>query len=145
MNYLRYTAVFLVVAVGTAIAVTVLRASLGTTLGSSAQVIVPSMIAALMEGRAFARTEKRRPSQREAWVFTGNASLLAVALNLILAYAASAVLPEFAKIAAAPVFSMAFVVLLLIYAAGYVICNRFFVGLGASNELSAMHRRGELD
>lgn len=145
MNYLRYGLVFVVVALGVALAIRALNSGFETVLGSSAQLMVPAMIAALIEGQQFARAEKRKPDSREIWRFTWIATVLAVALNVALAYGAGGFATEFGKLAIAPFPGQQFVILLCLYAGGYLICNRFFAGLGAGNQLSLMRSRGEVE
>ncbi|PVA10912.1 hypothetical protein DC366_03735 [Pelagivirga sediminicola] len=144
MNYLRYTAVFLTVAIGVALIVMAANAWLDAGLGSSAQLLAPAMIAALIEGRAFVRAETRRPNPAEAWNFAILATVLAVALNVALSYAMTALLPEFARLTIAPFGSRQFLLLLGIYALGYLLSNRFLLGLGARSELEAQARRAGL-
>ncbi|SLN58658.1 hypothetical protein PEL8287_03149 [Roseovarius litorisediminis] len=143
MNYPRYTIVFLVVAIGAALLITFVNTTLQSALGSSAQVLVPAMIGALIEGQRFARTSGRKATTAEAWRFTWIATIIALALNILLAFVGPAVVPEFAKLAIAPVMSMQFNVVLAIYAVGYLISNRFFLGIGISTELSAAARRND--
>lgn len=141
MNYLRYAGVFGAVAVGVAALVMALNTGVNTQLGSSAQLLVPAMIASLIEGRGFARTEARKPTTAEAWNFALMATVLAVMLNLVLSYAATRLMPEFAKLTIAPFASQQFVMLLALYALGYLLSNRFFVGLGAGNQLTRQANR----
>lgn len=145
MNYLRYATVFFAVAVGVAVVVALLNTATRSGLGSSVQLMVPAMIAALIEGQRFAKTRKRKPTGATAWTFTWIATGIAVALNLALACLGPAVAPEFSRLAIAPFLSRQFVILLGLYAGGYVLCNRFFLSIGAGNQLSLMRRRGEID
>lgn len=142
---IRYALVFLAVAVGVGLLVKFLNARTESTLGSSAQLMVPAMIAAAIEGSRFARMRKRKPQGVEAWNFAWAAAAVATALNLVLAYYGGSLLPEFARLAAAPAPSQQFFLLLGLYAGGYLIFNRVFLGLGAGNQLSLMRSRGEID
>jgi len=145
MNYLRYTGVFLAVAIGAGILVSVLNATMDSVLGSSAQLMVPAMIAALVEGQHHAKRCKARPVVGEAWNFTWIATAIAIGLNVALAYLAAPLLPVFGRLAIAPFPSQQFIVLLGLYGAGYLICNRLFLGIGAGNQLSLMRSRGEVE
>lgn len=145
MIWLRYSLVFLVVAIGVAQLVLYMNTAQDMALGSAAQIIVPAMIAALIEGQQHARREKAHPGGPRAWNFAFVGMLVATALNVALAYAGPMVAPEFAKLAIAPVFSQQFLVLVGLYAGGYLIANRFFYGIGASNQLSIMRNRGEVE
>lgn len=142
---IRYGAVFVGVAVGVALLVSFVNTTTESVLGSSAQLMVPAMIAAVLEGQKFASGEKRKPSGREAWDFTWIATLIATALNVALAYLGGTLMPEFAKLAVAPAGSKQFLILLGLYAGGYLLCNRFFLGIGAGNQLSLMRSRGEIE
>lgn len=139
MNYTRYAVVFLAVVAVTGAIVAWLNAGAGAGLGSPAQLMAPAMAAAVIEGQRFARAEGRKPDTRETWRFVWIATALATVLNVGLAFLAAPLLPEFARLAIAPVLSQQFLMLLGLYAGGYVICNRLFLGIGVSTELS---RRG---
>lgn len=145
MNYIRYGIIFVGIATVTSVIVALLNTTMASTLGSSAQIVVPAMIAALIEGQQFAKRQKRKPATGEAWNFTWIATLIAAGLNVGLAFLGPAVVPEFAKLAIAAPLSQQFNILLAIYAGGYLICNRFFLSIGASNQLSAMRSRGEIE
>ena len=145
MNYIRYGIVFVAVALGAALAVAALNRQIDTTLGSSAQLMVPAMIAALIEGNRFAATRTRKATVREIWGFTWTATVIATALNVVLAWLAGSIAPEFGKLAIAEPLSQQFLVLLGLYAGGYVICNRFFFGIGQGNQLTLMRSRGEIE
>ncbi len=145
MNILRYSLVFLAVAVGVGLLVSVLNAGAESRLGSSAQLLVPAMIAALVEGQQFARKEKRKPVRAEIWNFVWLATAAAVVLNVALSYGLPRVLPEFAKLSVAPFLSKQFLILLGLYAGGYLISNRVFTGIGAGNQLSLMRSRGDIE
>jgi hypothetical protein len=143
MNYLRYVLVFTLTAMGTGVLLMYLQDKTQSPLGSSAQVLVPAMIAALIEGQRFARHHGRKPTYKEAMNFMWIASGIAMALNLAFSFLAASLLPEFAKLAIAPVFSAQFNVLMLIFAVGYLISNRFFLGIGAGNEITLSKRPDE--
>lgn len=145
MTYLRYALVFLAVAIGAALLISALNANTQTTLGSSAQLMVPAMIAALVEGQQFARGHKRKASTVEIWGFTWIATGIATGLNVALAYFAASIAPEFGKLAIAPALTQQFNILLLLYAGGYLVFNRVFFGVGQGNQLSLMRSRGEIE
>lgn len=145
MIWLRYSLVFLAVAIGAAQIVILLNATTDSALGSSAQLMVPAMIASLIEGQQFARRARRKPNSGEAWNFTWIATCFAVLLNLALAYLGQWLAPIFTLLAVAPVASKQFLILLGLYAGGYLICNRFFFGIGSGNQLSLMRSRGEIE
>ena len=141
MTLWRYALVFLAVAIGASLAVTALQTRFDSVAASSAQLMVPAMIAALVEGQQFARRNGRRPDSREIWRFVWGATTVAVILNVALAFGGQGYVPEFEKLAVAWGFPKQFSILLGLYAGGYLICNRFFVGLGVGNQLSLMKDR----
>lgn len=143
--WLRYSLVFLAVAIGVAQLVLYLNAAQDMALGSAAQLMVPAMIAALVEGQQYAKREKAHPGGQRAWNFAFLAMIVATVLNVALSYAGPQVAPEFAKLAIAPLFSKQFLILVGLYAGGYLLANRFFYGLGAGNTLTLMRNRGEMD
>lgn len=145
MNAVRYALVFVVVALGAALAIAALNRTVNTALGSSAQLMVPAMIAALIEGQRFAKRQGRKPVSREIWGFTWIVTLFATLLNVAIAYGAGRFAPEFGKLAIAHPLSQQFIVLLGIYAGGYLICNRLFLGVGSAHQISLMRSRGEAE
>lgn len=145
MSFPRYAIVFTIVAVGAAFATRWLNSTTGSALGSSAQLMVPAMIAALIEGQQFARRVKRGFTSSEIWHFVWIATVIAVGLNLVLAYGGPSISDEFSRLAIAPFASKQFIILLGLYAGGYLICNRVFFGIGSGNQLSQMRSRGEID
>jgi hypothetical protein len=145
MTWLRYSLVFVAVAVGVAQIVLWFDIPQDGGLGTAAQLMVPAMIGALIEGQQFAKGHKLHPGGAAAWRFAAVATGIATALNLALAFAGPTVAPEFAKLAIAPVASQQFWVLLVIYAGGYLLCNRFFYGIGSGNQLALMRNRGEIE
>ncbi|UXX84490.1 ABZJ_00895 family protein [Roseovarius pelagicus] len=134
MIYLRYSLVFLAVALGAGVVVRLLEGRV-SELGASTQLIVPAMVAALIEGHRYARTHRQRVPRAELWGFVWIATALATALNLALAYLAGGLLPEFGKLTIASFGSQQFLILLGIYTGAYLISNRFFYGIGTSTEL----------
>jgi hypothetical protein len=143
MIWLRYACAFVATALGTGLLVSLLKQNVSNGLGSSAQLMVPAMIAALVEGQAWAKAQKSKPDSAQVWGFSWIAAALATFMNVVLAYGAGSVLPEFAKLAIAPALSKQFMILLGIYAGGYLICNWFFYRLGAGNQLTLMQDRNK--
>jgi hypothetical protein len=145
MILLRYAIVFIAVALGTALLVRALNTHADGVLGSSAQLMVPAMIAAALEGQQSARANRARAATGVIWSFTWLATLVATVLNVAIAYLAGSIAPEFGKLAIAPFGGQQFLILLGLYAGGYLICNRLFFGIGQSNQLSLMRSRGEIE
>lgn len=141
--WLRYVLAFLAVAIGVAQVVRWLGITQEDTLGSAAQIMVPAMIAALIEGQQYVRREGALPGAARAWRFAFVGSGIALVLNLGLAFAPSWVAPEFAKLSIAAPGSQQFLTLLAIYACGYLLANRVFFGIGAGNTMSRMKTREE--
>ncbi|MGK7651570.1 ABZJ_00895 family protein [Roseovarius sp. B08] len=143
MTWLRYGVVFLAVAIGVAQVVRLLDITKDEMLGSAAQIMVPAMIAALIEGQQYVRRHAALPGSGGAWRFAFIAMGVATVLNVALTYAGPTVAPEFAKLAIAAPGSQQFVTLLLMYAGGYLLANRFFFGIGAGNTMSRDKARNE--
>lgn len=143
MIWLRYSAVFLAVGIGVAQVVRLLGITKDEMLGSAAQIMVPAMIAALVEGQQYVRRHAGLPGSSLAWRFGFIGMGVATVLNVALAYAGPQVAPEFAKLAIAAPGSQQFVTLLLMYAGGYLLANRFFYGIGAGNTMSRDKSREE--
>ena len=141
MIWLRYSLVFLAVAVGVAQVIRWFDIPQQEGLGTAAQLMVPAMIGALIEGQRFARQHKRHSGGPAAWRFAATATGIATVLNVALAVAGPKIAPAFAKLAIAPVASQQFWVLLALYAGGYLLCNRFFYSIGTGNQLSLMRSR----
>ena len=142
---IRYGAVFLAVALGVALVVQYANSTWDSTLGSAAQIMVPAMIAAGVEGSQFAKAERRKPNSAEIWGLSWLAMFVATGLNIALAFLAGDLAPEFGKLAIAPFPSKQFLILIGLYAGGYLICNRMFLGIGAGNKLSLMRSKGLIE
>jgi hypothetical protein len=145
ITLVRYAAVFLAVALGVAFAVQFANTNWESTLGSAIQVVVPAMIASVVEGAQFAKAEKRKPLGTEAWNFAFVGMIMATVLMVALAYLAGDLAPEFSKLATAPVGSQAFLIWVALYAGAYLICNRLFMGIGAGNQISVMRSKGLIE
>lgn len=141
--WLRYALVFLAVAIGVAQVVRLLGVTQEDMLGSAAQIMVPAMIAALIEGQQYVRHHMALPGGVRAWRFAFAATGMAVALNLLLAFAPGWIAPEFAKLSIAAPGSQQFLILLVLYAGGYLLSNRVFFGIGAGNTMSRSKSREE--
>ncbi len=141
MNYLRYAGIFLGIAVLSALVVLALNKWADAGLGSSGQLLAPAMIAALLEGRAFVRSEARAPNSAEAWNFALLATALAVLLNVALSYAGAHLIPANSAQSIAAVGTRTFWLMLGVHTLVYLLSNRFFLGLGARNEEVAQARR----
>ena len=138
MIWVRYICVFVATALGTGFIVSLLKQNVTSGIGTSAQLMVPAMIAALVEGQRWAKSQQTKPSSAQVWGFSWIAAAIATGLNVVLAYGVGSFLPEFSKLAIAPALSKQFLILLGIYAGGYLICNWFFYRLGAGNQLTLM-------
>jgi len=143
MSYPRYALVFLGVAGGTAALVGLLNPRAEGALGSSAQLMVPAMIAAAIEGQQHARPRAKRATTAAIWRFTWLSTVIATVLNVALAHLVGPALPEFAKLALAEPLGQQYLILLGLYAGGYLVCNRLFFGIGQGNQLARMRARGE--
>lgn len=142
MNYLRYTGVFLGVAVFSTIVVLALNTWANAGLGSAGQLLAPAMIAALLEGRAFVRRETRIPDASEAWSFALIATGLAVALNIVLSYVSTQLIPVGSALSVGYMAARGFWIMLVLHTLVYLLSNRFFLGYGARSEQT---RRSDTD
>ncbi|MFY9240165.1 MAG: ABZJ_00895 family protein [Roseovarius sp.] len=133
MIWLRYALVFIGMAVGGALLVHLVNANTDTQIGSAAQLMVPGMIAAVIEGKYYYRSHGERPGANESLRLAAMFTVLATALNVALAYLPGALMVQFGKLAVAPFLGQQFVILLGIYALGYLVFNWFFFRLGAQN------------
>ena len=140
-SLLRYAAVFVAVALGVGWAAAQVSGGAVEGVAASIQLMVPAVIAALIEGGLFAKRHTRRHRFGEAWGFALATTVIATGLNLAIAYGAAGIAPEFGKLAIAPTMSQQFITLLGVYALGYLLCNRFFFGLGVGNQLNLIARQ----
>jgi len=110
-------------------------------LGPVLQVMVPAMVAALIEGQAFVRKNGALPGSGRKWVFAGIATVLGCFLALGLAHAPPTVAPVFSKMSMVLPGASHSVVVLGFYVGGYLLVNRIFYGLGAGNTMSRIKAR----
>ncbi len=139
---LRYAAVFLATALGVAVLTRLANTNLDGTFGSGIQIVIPAMIAAVVEGGQFVKTARRKPTMAEAWGFSWAATVVATALMVGLAYLAGGLAPEFGKLAGPSLISQQFLITLVIYGTAYLISNRVFLGISASNQVSILRNKG---
>ncbi|QYX58274.1 ABZJ_00895 family protein [Roseovarius sp. SCSIO 43702] len=135
---LRYALVFLAAALVIGLSVRAMGSEV-VGLMVTLHLMVPAMIAALVEGRQAARILGAVPPRAALWRFALVASVIALALALSLGHLAGRAAPAFATLVGSPDAAR----LLAGCIIGYLLCNRFLFALGAKNHLDRMKQDGE--
>ena len=137
IKILRYLLVFVGLTIGIPVLFAVLKSLFGLDLGSGGASIIPVMIAAMVEGQGFAKIEKRRPENKEAW----NISLRLAGLGLIPTFIISAIFfaatPSLHVYATNLLFTIG---LIAIVGAVFVLLSRIFFSLGAKGVVRASEK-----
>ncbi|MEI4194536.1 ABZJ_00895 family protein [Roseovarius sp. E0-M6] len=140
---LRYALIFLATALGVGFVVGAMGSEGSTGIMVTLHLMVPAMIAALIEGMQAARARGAVPPRTALWRFAVVATVVAVALALGVGHLAGGIAPAFAGLAMVESGDAAR--LIAICAGGYLLCNRFLYGLGAANHLNTMRKRGDIE
>ncbi|MCR9126294.1 MAG: ABZJ_00895 family protein [Rhodobacteraceae bacterium] len=135
----RFCAWFIGLSIGLPLLFEALRSFAGLDLASSGASILPMMIASMQEGSAFARTERRRPGNAEAWRFAVSLTALGAGLTVVTATASVLLVPSAMALAAGmsvgAVAMIAGVVIVL-----YLGLARIFFGLGARSRMKVIEQ-----
>jgi len=138
---LRYGLILLAVALGVGLAVRALGSTQTTNIITTLHLAVPVIIAALIEGMQYARTHRTRPPRAGTWRWAVMATVLSVALAVLLARGAGGMAPAFAAALSPELFARNLVVL----AGLYLLINRYLFTYGVSGHLNTMRSRGEIE
>lgn len=139
INYNRFTLVFLGMTIGMPILLMLVNALTGLELQNAGSTIIPMMIAAMVEGQGFARTDARRPTNGEAWMISFRLTAVALILSFVLAIVVKLLWPEI--IASVP--SGWWVIVSVAIAVIFVLVARIFLALGAKTALRAIEKSGK--
>ncbi|MCO6384977.1 ABZJ_00895 family protein [Oceanicola sp. 502str15] len=138
INLLRYAGVYIAAAVALAALLWALEAFLGVSAPSGLSTALPPMLAALIEGQAYARTTRAPLPGGEAWAGALRMTLVVAAINAVVLLGVLLVMPELREPQLLGIVAVVFVVLL-----GVVfLANRFFFGMGAKSQLKALGAEG---
>lgn len=140
----RFLGWFVGLTIGLPILLLLIDWAVGVNLDSSAVSIIPMFIAAMQEGTAFAKAERRRPESKEAWKLAWRMTLLAAAATLILSVVHFFIFPDLGIVLAqmeAGNFAILAVFVVLLFGFMFLVA-RFFFGLGARNQMKVIDKVG---
>ena len=138
---LRYGLIFLAAALGVGLAVRLMGTQTTSNIITTLHLAVPAMIAALVEGMQYARTNRAEAPRAATWRWAVVATVLATSLAVVLAYGARGMAPAFAGALGAEGMARNLVVL----AGVYLLVHRFLFAFGIKSHLTTMRGRGEIE
>jgi len=138
MNIRRYTLVFLGVSVGLWILSLLVMQIFKFDIANGGMVILPPMVAAMIEGHKFAGQNGHLPEKSDMWKFARIATLVVLALTMIFTVVMTFVVPELRSLMAQRMGGGILMAAVLVQALVAFLVTRFFLGLGAK---SALNRR----
>ena len=141
MTFLRFTAILIALTVGLPMLAALIRQYAGFNVSSSAFVIIPPMLAAIVEGQALARSQGRVPIAAEKLRFTGLGLLIVIVLNAVLFWIAAQSANELRLLFSAGPGGGLIAGLLAFFVALVAGSLYFFYGFGAATELRAIAKR----
>ncbi len=140
MNYWRYTGIFLGLSIGLPILLELFNTLTGVNLSSAAVAIIPAFVAAMIEGQSFARRNTRLPDKSETRAFARKATLIALAITVVVSGVTLATQYTGDPILSDPIFFVIVGVISLFFAIITYFANGWFLRTGARNEVKRLDR-----
>lgn len=138
MNIRRYTLVFLGVSVGLWVLSLLVMQIFKFDIANGGMMILPPMVAAMVEGNKFAQQNGRLPEKGDMWKFARIAALVVLAISMVFTAVMTFVIPELRNLMAQRMGGGILMAAVLVQALVAFLVTRFFLGLGAK---SALNRR----
>ncbi|QDC11073.1 hypothetical protein FHY55_18350 [Oceanicola sp. D3] len=134
VNLMRYAGVYIAAAVGLAVLIWIADAAFGLRLPTGLSTALPPMLAALLEGQAFARAYRELAPNGEAWSIALRMTLVVAVINAVILLGMLLFTPQLADPEAFGIIAVVFVVLLGLV----LVVNRVFFGMGVKSQLKAL-------
>ncbi len=137
ISLLRYAGIYIATALGLALLTWVLASFAGVRLPTGLSTALPPMLAALLEGQAFARETREPLLNDEAWSAAFRMTLVVAVINAIILGGVLLFTPELTNPEVLTIVGVVFLVLLVVV----LLVNRIFLGMGARSQLKALESR----
>ena len=136
MNIRRYALVFIGTSLGlwalTMLALLVFEFD----ISNGGMVILPPLVAAMIEGHRFARSNGRLPEKLEMWKFARLAALVVMAVTMVFTVIMTFFVPELRELMAQRMGAGVLLALVVLQALIAFLVTRFFLGFGAKSGLN---------
>ena len=139
IGFRRYTCAYVLAVLALAVAQYAIQAYFAYRLPAGMSTWLPVMVAAMDAGQHFARRHDAALPGRDAWSLAVRATLIVLAVNLLILavlLASTDALAPLARLSPPLIVAVAAFLMLVIF-----LTNRIFLTLGARNELKARARR----
>lgn len=143
MNLKRFSIVYVVTALALIAIVSAVQAVLGFRIANGGMSIIPAIVAGMIEGQRYARAHRALPEGADMWRFAKAAALVILGLSLVFAVVFSLIMPDLRQMMSDPVGASVLFAGSLLQAALGLVLVRFFVGMGAKSQLTAIRKQEE--
>ncbi|MEX5579256.1 ABZJ_00895 family protein [Pseudophaeobacter sp. A-200-2] len=141
MNLKRFTLVYVATALGVIAVVYAVQVLLGHNIANGGMSIIPAIVAAMVEGQRYAKAERAVPESAVLWRFAKAAALMILGLSLIFVVLLSLIMPPLRQMMSDPVGASVLFGGALLQAALGLVLVRFFSGMGAKSQLTAIRKK----
>ncbi len=142
MNLSRFLQTYGLACLGICALVLVVQVAFELDFANAGTSVVPVMLAAMLEGQRFVRTQGEMPSPALMWRFARRAALYVVAIGAVLTFGLSFVLPELSWLLTHGWGLVAIVIILLVTYLLSLMIIRQFLGMGAKIVMKDKGRKG---
>ena len=118
----------------------VLKVFFETDFANGGMALIPAIGAAMIEGQKYVQTNEALPEKILMWRFARVAAAVALAISLVAVAMGSFVVPQIRGLMAQPGGAGILMALSLLHAGFTFLVVRFFLGLAARSQLSALNR-----
>ncbi|WP_420568544.1 ABZJ_00895 family protein [Thalassovita sp.] len=136
MNIIRYTIVFLGVSVGLWFLTLMVVQLFDFDISNGGMVLLPPLVAAMIEGNKYARKTRQMPESGQMWRFARTAALVVLAITMIFTVVLTFVVPQLQAMMAQPLGAGMLMGAVLLQAVIAFLTTRFFLGMGAKSGLN---------
>ena len=118
----------------------VLKVFFETEFVNGGMALIPAIGAAMIEGQKYVQANEALPEKIQMWRFARVAAAVALAISLVAVAIGSFVVPQIRGLMAQPGGAGILMALALLHAGFTFLVVRFFMGLAARSQLSALNR-----
>lgn len=118
----------------------VLKLFFETDFVNGGMALIPAIGAAMIEGQKYVQANETLPEKIQMWRFARVAAAVALAISLVAVAIGSFVVPQIRGLMAQPGGAGILMALALLHAGFTFLVVRFFMGLAARSQLSALNR-----
>ncbi|MGH1354723.1 MAG: ABZJ_00895 family protein [Thalassovita sp.] len=136
MNITRYIIVFLGVSVGLWFLSLLVLQIFDFDISNGGMVLLPPLVAAMIEGNKFSRRTGRLPESAEMWKFARTTALVVMAITMIFSVIMTFIVPQLRAMMSQPMGAGLLMGAVILQALLAFLVTRFFLGFGAKSGLN---------